>query len=124
MTLDQFEHMLSTFTFQLPRSCLTFPNRMLLVFVWIVKYPDYSLLFQIFGASSAVISQLIHTTLPLLAEHFVAYIPLRLTSPITSHLSPLIRCVIDATIHPIRKPAQDQHLYYNGNYMTHGLLTH
>ncbi len=130
MTLDQFDYMLSCFPSSIQEDLdkigvkMTFPNKILLILVWIVKYPDYSLLTQIFGCSPAVVSCLLSTGLPILMEHFNQYIPLRVTSPLTSHLSPLIKCVLDSTIHPIRRPSLDQHLYYNGNYETHGILTH
>lgn len=130
MTLAQFSHLLSTFPSSIQINLdkigvqMTFPNKILLIFIWIVKYPDYSLLTQIFGCSPAVISCLLSAGLPLLMEHFNQYIPLRVDSLLSSHLSPLIKCVLDSTIHPIRRPSIDQYLYYNGNYETHGILSH
>lgn len=129
MYIAEFQHLLETCTFSDQISHIatrmTFANKLLLIFIWLVKYPDYSVLCQIFGTSTTVVSSILHNTLPYLVDHFIQFIPGRLsgTEP-TSHLSPLIKCVIDATIHPIRRPSIDQYLYYNGNYETHGILTH
>jgi len=43
----------------------TFEDKVLMVIVWIVMYPDLSLLVALFGCSRAVISSLIVNALPL-----------------------------------------------------------
>ena len=42
----------------------------------------------------------------------------------TSSLSNLFIGVVDRTIHPIRTPSVNQHLYYSRQYEVHGILTH
>jgi hypothetical protein len=103
---------------------LTFANKILLIFFWIVKYHDYATLAWIFGSSPAVISVLIDVALPLLAIHFLRSIPNRIESDTVSSLSHRIVAVIDSTIHARRKASKDQHLYWNDHYQMHGMMTH
>jgi len=103
---------------------LTFSNKILLLFFWIVKYHDYATLAWIFGSSPPVIVQLIDLALPLLVGHFVKFIPNRIESDKTSSLSTNIVAIIDSTIHARRKNAKDQHIHWNEHYHCHGMLTH
>lgn len=54
---------------------LTFEDKLLLLFIWICKYQDYHTLGLLFGISPTVISGLIDTALPKLAEAFLVFIP-------------------------------------------------
>jgi hypothetical protein len=101
-----------------------FEDKILLVFMWMMKYSSYAELSTQFGISSYTVSKLIDVTLPLLVEFFVAYIPEEVDCSTASHLSNHIIAIIDATIHPTQKPAGKQRLFWNGHYKTHGLLTY
>ena len=129
MTITQFEIMLEDLhPIKQPlediMTKITFSNKILLLFVWIVKYPNYSLLSSMFGTSCGAISKLIKFGIPLLVEHFSHYISNKLESDTTSHLSNQIVAVIDATIHPTTKPQIDQYKHWNDHYKCHGILTH
>jgi hypothetical protein len=89
-----------------------------------MQYPRYAVLGELFGISIRTVSVLITAALPLLANHFLSYIPENIDSDTTSHLSNNIIAIVDPTIHPTRKPASKQHLWWNGHYKTHGVLTH
>jgi len=78
---------------------LTFENKVLLLFIWLVKYVDYSVLSTLFGVSKAVIGVLIEDMLPLIAAHFLNEIPDEIITDTTSSLSSKIIAVIDSTIH-------------------------
>jgi hypothetical protein len=79
---------------------------------------------HIFGISACTVSRLISTLLPLLTEYFLRYIPDKLDQYTCSQLSNNIIAILDSTIHPTRKPASQQHQYWNGHYKTHGILSH
>ncbi len=78
---------------------LTFENKLLLLFIWLVKYVDYSVLSTLFGVSKAVIGVLIEDMLPQLSAHFLNEIPDEVITGTTSSLSTKIIAVIDSTIH-------------------------
>jgi hypothetical protein len=104
---------------------LLFEDKLLLLWIWLVKYPDYSELGQLFGVSVPVVCRLIHTLHPLLVHHFIRFIPNQLSdSPLTSVLSDKIVAIVDSTIHAISKPRHDQHQFYNNHYQRHGIMTH
>jgi hypothetical protein len=104
---------------------MKFKDKLFLVFIWIMHYPAYSLLSHIFGVSQRTVSTLITVLLPLLVEFFVSFIPETLEDDARcSVLSNFIVAIVDSTIHPTRKPSSGQHLYWNGHYKTHGILTH
>jgi hypothetical protein len=42
----------------------TFENKLLILFVWVVKYVDYSVLEHLFGISKSVVGELIQSILP------------------------------------------------------------
>jgi len=102
---------------------LSFEDKILLVFFWIVKYLDYALISHIFSTTPAVVTSLLETILPLLVEHFVKFIPNAINSELTSKLSSKIVAIIDSTIHATKKPSKNQHLHYNENYKRHGMMT-
>jgi len=52
---------------------LTFENKVLCLFLWVVKYCDYPVLSFLFGSSNAVMSGLITTLLPHLAGYFALF---------------------------------------------------
>jgi hypothetical protein len=84
---------------------LTFKDKILLGFVWIVKYEEYSTLTALFGISKTVISTLIDKMLPLLASYFIQFIPNKIGSNArTSSLSRRIISIVDSTIHATRRP--------------------
>lgn len=51
---------------------MSFSDKVLLVFFWLVNYQDYAVLGRLFGTTRAVISGLIKAALPLLQAHFIA----------------------------------------------------
>jgi len=102
---------------------LTFENKVLLFFIWLVKYVDYSVLSTLFGVSKAVIGVLIEDMLPLISSHFLNEIPDEVITDTTSSLSSKIIGVIDSTIHATQKPSKNQHLYYSDHYKRHGMMT-
>ncbi len=103
---------------------MKFKDKLFLVFIWIMHYPAYSLLSHIFGVSQRTVSTLITFLLPLV-EFFISFIPETLEDDARcSVLSNFIVAIVDSTIHPTRKPSSGQHLYWNGHYKTHGILTH
>lgn len=101
----------------------SFENKILCVFIWVVKYCDYSVLSFLFGSSNAVISILITTILPFIAGHFAQFIPNRIESELTSSLSSSIIAVIDSTIHARTKSARHQHQDYSKHYERHGMMS-
>lgn len=102
---------------------LSFANKVLLFFIWIVKYVDYSVLSSLFGVSKSVIGVLIERMLPELSAHFLNEIPNQIVSNSTSSLSKNIIGVIDSTIHATRKPSRNQHLSYSDHYQRHGMMS-
>lgn len=69
MTLDQFETLLvDLIDLEFPpvAQVMTFANRVLCTFIWLVKYPDYSELASLFGVSISTISSLIRGCVALL----------------------------------------------------------
>lgn len=99
---------------------MTFENKILLVFVWIVSYPTYAVLATMFGVSKSVISDLITTALPHVMSFFVQYIPNSVSSCITtSALSEDIFTVIDGTVHRIWRPSTNQFKTWNDHYQIH-----
>jgi hypothetical protein len=128
MYLNEFEEMienLRNFEAEIDSVAtkLTFENKILLVFLWIVKYVDYSVLSFLFGTTKSVVSMLIDCLLPRLASHFISYISNEVQSNTTSSLSTNIVAVIDSTIHATRKPSLNQHLSYSDHYKRHGMMT-
>ena len=102
---------------------LMFENIILLVFIWLVKYCDYSVLETLFGTSKAVVGNLIDFLLPELAAFFLGFIADEIRSLTSSVLSKRIIAVIDSTIHATQKPRKSQHLHYNDHYKRHGMMT-
>ncbi|KAL0477733.1 hypothetical protein AKO1_000405, partial [Acrasis kona] len=103
--------------------CTSFENMLLLTLIWIVHYPPYSLLTALFGVSEFCISKIIHTMIPHLVEYFVQYITHCATGDIHSIMSTKIKYILDGTIHPLSKPQTRQHLWYNGHYKIHGIMS-
>jgi len=130
MKVDEFELLLKELTRARIHSKLkdlavklTFGNKILLVFVWIVQYPSYAILSNLFGVSIAVVSQLISHTLAPLVGYFSKWIPNSVDETFTSHLSPHILAVIDGTVHKIRRPSLDQYKTWNDHYQFHAVQT-
>jgi hypothetical protein len=98
---------------------LSFENKTLLLFIWIIEYPSFGILATMFQCSSAVISTLIKNALPYLVDFFVGFIPNSVESAVTSCLSESIIAVVDGTVHKIRRPSIDQHRTFNGHYQMH-----
>lgn len=125
MTLEQFEMLLadlSALDFPHVAQLMGFANRVLCVFIWLVKYPDYSELAILFGVGVSTISSLVNrlgailssscfSYVDVLVPYFAQYISNQTLSKITSSLSNRIVAIIDATIHAIQKPASRQHLF-------------
>jgi len=103
---------------------ILFQDKILLIFVWLVKYHDYATLSELFGTSPTIISGLIKLLLPHLVEHFLEFIRNEVDCEEHSSLSESIVCVIDGTIHQCKKPPKHQHLHYNKHYKRHGMMTH
>lgn len=89
-----------------------------------VKYDNYCVLSMLFGVSKSLVSQLVIRGLPLLASHFLSFIPNKIENPRRSSLSSSIVAIIDSTIHATTKPRSLQHLHYNEHYKRHGMITH
>jgi hypothetical protein len=53
---------------------LSFEDKLLLVFIWLIKYLDYSELSTLFGISITVVSQIITGYLDALVPYFTQYI--------------------------------------------------
>ncbi len=129
MYISEFTSMVSdlryinTIQLQKQATYLTFENKIFLFFLWIVKYPEYSVLSTLFGVSKSVVGSLIDFILPLIAAHFLSYIPDEIVTSSTSSLSRKICAVIDSTIHATNKPSKNQHLSYNEHYKRHGMMT-
>jgi hypothetical protein len=130
MFLDEFRAMLDDLTYLKTEPAIenvatkfTFENKVLCLFVWIVKYCDYAVLSIMFGSSNAVISSLITSLLPFVAGHFSRFIPGVIKSDLTSSLSSSIVAVIDSTIHARTKSAKNQHHDYSKHYERHGMMT-
>jgi hypothetical protein len=102
---------------------LTFQNKVMLLVIWIVKYPDYYILGRLFGTSKSVVSYLIEALLPIVCHAFLQFIPNKVQSDTTSTLSENIVAVIDSTIHARNKPSVHQHLSYSKHYQRHGMMT-
>jgi hypothetical protein len=104
---------------------LLWEDKVLLAWIWMVKYPHYNELGQLFGVSVPVVSRIIHILHPLLVQHFIRFIPNQLsTNPITSTLSNKIVAIVDSTLHAINKPLTNQHQFFNGHYNKHGIMTY
>jgi len=101
----------------------TFENKVLLLIIWVVKYPDFYLLAGLFGTSKSVVSRLLDVSLPLVAHHFLKYITNQIDSNSTSSLADNIVAIIDSTLHARNKPSVNQHLSYSKHYKRHGIVT-
>jgi hypothetical protein len=128
MYIDEFQELLHDVSYlkihpSIVSLSLSFENIILLVFIWLVKYPDYTFLAVTFGTSRTIVCEIINNIIPLLAAHFATFIPNRVESVMTSSLSENIVCVIDSTLHAIRKPPKNQHLHWNEHYKRHGMMT-
>lgn len=77
----------------------------------------------LYGCEDSTVSAIIHAMLPYFVEYFTSYITHENTSESHSVLSTLIRYILDGTIHPRRKARYLQHLWYNGHYEMHGMMT-
>jgi len=102
---------------------LSFENKVMLLIIWIVKYPDYYLLSRLFGTTKSVVSKLLEVMLPLVAHYFLKFIPNEIQSKSTSSLSKNIVAIIDSTLHARNKPSVHQHLSYSAHYKRHGIMT-
>jgi hypothetical protein len=101
---------------------LALENKVLLFLIWLIGYPDFSLLVLLFGVSLPVISHFICFAIPHFVGFFGKYIPNHfLKKATTSHLSRHIIGIIDGTVHPICKLATDQHLWWNDHYQFHAV---
>jgi hypothetical protein len=121
--LDEVAHLENDHVIKNVATRLSFENKVLCLFLWIVKYCDYPVLSFLFGSSNAVMSGLITTLLPYLAGYFICFIPNAIESDLTSSLSSSIVGVIDSTIHARTKSAKNQHHDYSKHYERHGMMT-
>lgn len=128
MTIAQFEELiedLRLLPFPAVGLGLSFEDKVLLVFIWLVKYPDYSELATQFGTSVTLVSRIVTGYLDVLCAYFSQFIPDKeWNTRKPSTLSNRIVAIVDGTLHAVRKPAHRQHLAYSGHYKTHGMLTH
>jgi hypothetical protein len=128
MTIPQFTLILDSLRGEyFPRNIgvlLTFEDKILMVFLWLVKYPDLSELAILFGTSKTVVGRIVDNWLDVLCRFFSKFVPNEFFGSESSSLSSRIIGIVDSTIHAIRKPAKYQHLSYSGHYKTHGMLTH
>ncbi|KAL6080423.1 hypothetical protein QOT17_000072 [Balamuthia mandrillaris] len=92
--------------------CLSFENKIYLCLKWLAHYEGYGTLAFEFGVSNFDVSQVIKETLPVLAVHFLQYIPNRIETTTTSSMSNQVVAIIDGTIHPVPRPAVSQHKLY------------
>jgi hypothetical protein len=109
-------------TFNLPL-LMSFENKVLMTLLFVVQCKGGKNLALIFNCSQYYVTKILDEMLHILVEYFVHYIPNKLQSHTRSRLHPLIRCVVDNTIHKTRKPMVKQRLYYNGHYKMQGRLT-
>jgi hypothetical protein len=95
----------------------------LLFFHWLVQYPQYSTLGLFYGISTPVISIFLRKSLPHFVGFFSKFIDNKLDGEdtLSSHLSAHILGIIDGTVHKIRRPSVDQHLWWNENYQFHAV---
>jgi hypothetical protein len=99
---------------------LSFADKVLLLFIWIVQYPTLALIVELFVGSTAVMSVFIRKGLKVIAPFFKHFIPHSFgEDPISSFLSENIIGIIDGTVHKIRRPSHDQHLWWNAHYEMH-----
>jgi hypothetical protein len=98
---------------------MTFQNMLIITLVWIIHYPSYPVMTEMFGTSEYMISKIINTMIPPLTVYFVRYIPHNLISTVTSVLSTKIRAILDGTIHPRWKPLINQRQYFRCDYERH-----
>ncbi|MGZ4851293.1 MAG: hypothetical protein ACXV2C_07935, partial [Candidatus Bathyarchaeia archaeon] len=78
MTIPQFTLLLedlSKLTFPKVGIKLTFSNKILCTFIWLVKYSEYSELATLFGTTIPVISTIIKGYLEILVGYFIQFIP-------------------------------------------------
>jgi hypothetical protein len=130
MTISEFKELIEELQqFDFPTKLgtrLTFEDKLLMVFIWLVKYPDYSELATQFGTSITIVSMIISQYLDVLVIYFSRFIPNENWDKILkphSSLSNRVVAIIDGTLHATQKPAHNQHLAYSGHYKTHGMLT-
>jgi hypothetical protein len=98
----------------------SFPDKVLLFFIWMVQYQQLISLSVLFGISRSRTGAYLQQALPIFLGFFTRFIPGSFPSDATtSHLSDHIIGVIDGTVHKIRKPCHDQWLWWNGNYQMH-----
>lgn len=101
---------------------LSFGDKVLLFFVWIVQYPHLSVMVVMFGYSNASISAFLHQVLPYFVGFFSSFISNKIHESFPrSHLSPYVVGIIDGTVHKIRCPSVNQHLWWNDNYQCHAV---
>ena len=110
-------------------SLLSLENRILVVFIWLWRYPSSSDLSTIFLVSPTVIERNIHLLIPLLRQFFRNYV--RWPSDAEwlerfgrwDNLPGAVR-VIDGTLHEIFRPiTEPQELYYSGRSRYHCFST-
>jgi len=130
MTIDEFvelkdEIIESCFErFDLTKiKCLTYNNKILMIFMWVVHYPRYALLAALFGVSVRTVSVNISEMIIILSEFFINFIPDGKINNAHSAMSTKICYIVDGTIHPIRKPSQAQWKWFNAHYGTHGIIS-
>ncbi|KAL6047275.1 hypothetical protein QOT17_021741 [Balamuthia mandrillaris] len=80
---------------------ISLENKIYLCLKWLAHYEGYGTLAFEFGVSNFVVSQVIKETLPVLAVHFLQYIPNRIETTTTSSMSNQVVAIIDGTIHPV-----------------------
>jgi len=119
--VDEMKHQINSFA-QVAQK-MTFENKLLLILLWIVKYPEYASLSVMFGVSKSVISVLLNVGLPLFVDYFSQFVKNEIESDSTSSLSHRIVAVIDSTIHTTKKPSKNQHLSFSNHYNRHGMMT-
>ena len=79
---------------------LRFEDKLLLVFIWLVKYPDYSELALQFGTSITIVSNIITSYMDVLVVYFSQCIPnSEWKGKKHSSLSHRIIAIIDGTLH-------------------------
>lgn len=75
-----------------------------------------------YGISVPVISRFLSTSLSHFVGFFSPFVPNFFSADCpVSHLSPHVIGIVDGTVHKIRRPSIDQHLWWNDNYQFHAV---
>lgn len=103
---------------------LDFKNRILLVLIWLRKYPSLDLLACMFDISMSTVSGTIHQVAPIIWHHFrscVTWPSLREWQSLRNTWRHFPNAVgaIDGTYTPINRPTVNQRNYYSGHRHRH-----